>query len=78
MDGGHRPKRPEWDCAACGRDWPCDPAREELAADTGGGTTLAVLMWTYLEDFALDAGPGPFAGAFDRFIAWTRGGTRGQ
>jgi hypothetical protein len=43
-----------------------------LAQETGGGTTLAILMWTHLEDFALDTGSGSLAGAFDRFIAWTR------
>jgi hypothetical protein len=72
MENDHRPKRPQWDCQACGLDWPCDPAREYLTTDTGGGTRLAMLMWIHLEHFAQDAGPGPFAGAFERFIAWTR------
>jgi hypothetical protein len=71
-ENAHRPKRPQWDCEACGEVWPCPPAREVLALETGGGTALAVLMWTYLEEFALDSGSGPLAGAFDRFIAWTR------
>ena len=69
----HLPMRPKWDCDTCGQGWPCDPAREALAAETGGGTALAILMWTYLEDFALDTDPGcPLTGAFERFISWTR------
>jgi len=33
-------------------------------------------MWTYLEDFALDVRSGSLAGAFERFIAWTRSAQR--
>ena len=35
-------------------------------------TGLAILMWTYLEDYAMHSGTGSLAGAFERFIAWTR------
>lgn len=28
----HPPLRPGWTCQACGREWPCPPAREELVA----------------------------------------------
>lgn len=68
----HLPMQPTWICANCAEEWPCGPAREQLRADTGGGTALATLMWNYLEDFARDAGEGPLSGAFLRFIAWTR------
>ncbi|WP_130508527.1 hypothetical protein [Krasilnikovia cinnamomea] len=68
----HQPMRPSWDCAACGQPWPCDPAREYLAADTEGGTRLAMLMWTYLEAYCADHRDGPLDEAFARFIAWTR------
>ena len=71
MTGGHRHERPTWECEACGKDWPCDPAREELAMEHDR-TGLAILMWTYLEDYAMDSGTGSLAGAFERFIAWTR------
>ena len=67
----HHPQRPEWICRDCVESWPCKPARELLLAETGGGTTLAILMWTYLEDFVRDVG-GPPTGAFDRFVGWTR------
>lgn len=72
----HTPKRPDWYCAACLEEWPCDPAREELAERTGGGTTLAIAAWGYLEDWVRDQGPGPFSDAFERFILWTRNVSR--
>jgi hypothetical protein len=68
----HQPNRPFWDCKQCGQEWPCEPAREYLVRTTGSGLNLAMLMWTHLEHYALDAGQGPLRGAFDRFIAWTR------
>lgn len=71
----HVPARPSWDCSACGRPWPCDPAREELVVQTGGGTALVVAAWGYLEDWVRDRGPGPFSEAFERFILWTRNST---
>lgn len=73
----HTPDRPSWDCRACGKDWPCHPAREHLKAEAaqdgaGGPTRLAMQMWTRLEEFSLDVGPEPPKAAFERFIAWTR------
>jgi hypothetical protein len=67
----HQPSRPSWSCGTCGRDWPCRAAQERLRAGLDR-SRLAMLMWTYLEHYALDAGPGPLRGAFDRFLAWTR------
>jgi len=29
----HWPRRPSWDCLCCGKPWPCDPAREGMAAE---------------------------------------------
>src|SRR4051794_13841654 len=40
----HSAERPSWDCRACGRPWPCDPAREHLQSEMDG-TVLAVYMW---------------------------------
>lgn len=69
----HMAQRPSWECRACGKDWPCDPARERLAAEYGADATgLATWLWMRLEEYALDAGPGPLSGAFERFIAWSR------
>lgn len=67
----HLAKRPSWDCLACGKPWPCDPAREHLAA-MHSPTRLAMLQWGNLEDAAGDLPGMPVAEAYDRFIAWTR------
>ena len=67
----HYPRQPDWACLNCGEPWPCEPARDWLMAETGGGTALAVLMSTYLGDFVRDL-PGRTAGSFDRFLGWTR------
>ena len=72
MSTEHVAERPSWDCGACGKPWPCDPAREALAVETGGGTVLAIQCCTYLEDFVRDHGSGPPAETFERFIGWTR------
>lgn len=66
----HIAVRPSWDCGACGRPWPCDPARERLRA-THGPTPLRILMWGYLEDAAPQLRDAPAGEVFDRFLAWT-------
>ncbi|WP_433361907.1 hypothetical protein ACQPZX_29365 [Actinoplanes sp. CA-142083] len=69
----HVPQRPAWTCRVCGDEWPCNAARENLLAEKQDDPTgTAVLMWTYLESFIFDQGPGPLGDAFERFIAWTR------
>ncbi|GAB1641059.1 hypothetical protein [Krasilnikovia sp. MM14-A1259] len=78
MTAAHRPDRPSWDCTACAKPWPCALARDYLAADTGGGASLAMLMWIYLEDYCGDRPEGPLGDVFDRFIAWTRHGRPGR
>lgn len=67
----HVAERPSWDCLNCGKPWPCDPAREALAAELGS-VQLAMYLWTNLEEAAGDLIGMPVAEAFDRFIAWTR------
>jgi hypothetical protein len=66
----HMPERPSWDCRCCGRSWPCDPARERLAAELDR-VQLAILMWTNLEEAVADMPHGPMSELFDRFIRWT-------
>lgn len=68
----HLPKRPQWECEECGKDWPCDTAREELASRTDGGSALAILMWQHLEEFIRDTMSREFGEVFERFIGWTR------
>jgi hypothetical protein len=72
----HSPARPSWDCRACGRPWPCDPAREQLALQAGGSIALATAAWVYLEEFCRDQPAGPTSEAFDRFIRWTHEAAR--
>jgi hypothetical protein len=68
----HEPRQPEWDCNSCEKPWPCDPARERLTSETGGGTLLATLMGVHLEHYVADHPEVLVGEAFDRFIAWTR------
>ncbi|MET8150669.1 hypothetical protein ACIBSW_11315 [Actinoplanes sp. NPDC049668] len=71
MQVKHLAHRPTWDCASCGMPWPCDPARERLAAELGL-VQLAMYMWANLEEAAGDLPDLPTTEAFDRFLAWTR------
>lgn len=68
---GHHPDRPSWDCVACGKPWPCDPAREHLARrlDAVG---LAMYAWNRLEEAVGDLPYEPAGELFERFLAWTR------
>jgi hypothetical protein len=66
----HRPARPSWDCARCGRSWPCDPAREQLAAELRG-TWLRIYLCIERSNAARDNPQIPAAELHERFIAWT-------
>jgi hypothetical protein len=70
-DSEHEPERPTWDCARCGRPWPCDPAREHLASYLGS-VALAVYMWERLDEAAGDLHRLPPSELFERFLRWTR------
>lgn len=67
----HVVHRPSWDCRACGRPWPCDPAREYLAQrlDSIG---LAMYAWDHLDEAAGELPNAPPGELFERFLAWTR------
>jgi hypothetical protein len=73
----HTAERPSWDCRVCGKPWPCDPARERLAS-TLSLTTLAMTMWTNLEEAAGDMPTMPVSEAFERFLNWTWGASQGD
>jgi hypothetical protein len=73
----------DWDCLACRKPWPCDPAREELPA-THDAVQLRITMWGVLEEAvhilpptpALEEAvhilpPTPAAELFQRFLHWT-------
>lgn len=69
----HPPSRPVWDCLACEKPWPCDPAREQLAVQYAGDRIgLSVYLGIQL---ARAAGEAPHLTAeelHERFVAWTR------
>lgn len=67
----HIAGRPSWDCLACSKPWPCDPARESLTTDLDR-VQLAMFAWASLEEAAGDLPGIPADEAFDRFLAWTR------
>jgi hypothetical protein len=66
----HIAERPSWDCRACDKPWPCDPARERLMLEMDR-VPLAIYMWVNLEEAARDMPLGPVAELFERFIKWT-------
>jgi hypothetical protein len=76
-DPVHVPARPGWDCAACARPWPCDPAREELATRYPR-TILAIVAATYLGQATGDMLTAAPAELYERFLSWTRQPGAGQ
>jgi hypothetical protein len=67
----HEPQKPSWDCGTCGKPWPCDPAREHMAAYLGR-VALAVYMCQRLDEAAGDLRNVPPSELFERFLSWTR------
>jgi hypothetical protein len=75
----HLPGRPSWDCLACARPWPCDPAREALAVEflghrLGLALYLGVQFTEAVED--LDLSGHQSAELHERFLSWTDVGAR--
>ena len=65
--------RPSWDCACCGKPWPCDPAREHLAAEHQTDPTATALYLHTQAALAAEDLPVLMPGdRFDRFLAWLR------
>jgi hypothetical protein len=67
----HIAGRPSWDCLACGKPWPCDRAREQLAGEMDT-VQLAMYAWVNLAEAAEDIPAMPADEMFERFLAWTR------
>ena len=73
--GGHQPARPSWDCEACEKPWPCDPAREQLVASMGHGTALTVYMYGFFQEANQQLPPpAPVNELYVRMLEWTRTG----
>lgn len=66
----HVAERPSWDCVACGKPWPCDPARERIKADMPDPTQQRIYLWLHLEEAAEQLPPMPVAEAIERFLSW--------
>lgn len=72
-DGEHTPTRPSWKCSACGADWPCEEARDQLYEEYGAQrVNLAVYMATQLGHAAGELAGASTTELYQRFIAWTR------
>jgi hypothetical protein len=75
---GHDPARAvDWDCLTCGKEWPCDPAREELLA-THDAVQLRMVMWKALEEAVHILPPTLPEMLFDRFLHRTERPEAGQ
>lgn len=65
----HTPERRWWVCRACGSEWPCAPAREELeaavTADLAG--FMGHLTLVAAHDLGLDTQPSKL---YRRFLHW--------
>jgi len=66
----HVPSCPSWVCQACGREWPCPPARKRLVAEYTNGTALRMYLWLQLERAAEDLRGMTVEAMSERFIHW--------
>ncbi len=71
VEGEHPAHRPTWDCAACGKPWPCDTAREQLAT-AYTRTYLVLFMSVDMVEAARDNPHLPPWELHQRFLAWAR------
>lgn len=68
----HLARRPEWDCAVCGQQWPCRPGQADLLAQYADDR---VGLLVYLAGLLVDAVqeiPGPPDRLLDRFLRWAK------
>jgi len=74
----HWPTRPDWDCMACRRPWPCYIAKVQLTAEFTGERTrlriyLAAQMCAAIDDCSAPGGGHLKAdGLYERFLLWTQ------
>lgn len=70
----HIAARPSWDCAACGRPWPCADARDDLRRQYAGSpTALSVYLASAMHDAIGDLPPDDRAAStelYARFLSW--------
>lgn len=65
----HPAARPSWECATCGRPWPCPPARAEIS---GGASAFAVALYMGLcyQEAAEELPGTPLVELHRRFLGW--------
>jgi hypothetical protein len=68
-NGGHEVSRPSWECAACGRPWPCDPAREAMMGSMSS-VELNVYLAFCFGDAAEELPNDPLVELHRRFFSW--------
>lgn len=69
----HALSRPDWNCVACRKPWPCTPAREQLSQQYGRDRVgLAIYMGALLTHAVEDMPEIATKELFERFIRWTR------
>ncbi|HET6483366.1 MAG TPA: hypothetical protein VFG35_25465 [Actinoplanes sp.] len=67
----HEANRPFWNCLECRVPWPCQPARDRMAAD-GIDTSLRLAAWSLFDDAVQDMPHASEAELYERFIGWMR------
>ncbi|ATO86552.1 hypothetical protein ACWT_7137 [Actinoplanes sp. SE50] len=73
QDIDHVSERPEWNCRACGRPWPCSTARGTLLHEYRAFPSLlriylSAQMYDALEDMIIDGAPP--LNLYQRFLGW--------
>ena len=69
----HQPRRPDWRCTCCNREWPCVPARAYML-DSWEPTSRAMTMGARLAQACQDMPDAPAGELYRRFLGWVRGG----
>ncbi|KAB1946081.1 flavin reductase [Micromonospora sp. ALFpr18c] len=73
LDGQHTPRRPQWDCAGCGADWPCAPAQVRLGEAYGRDRIGLAMYCGALYAAAVNDLPVTTNGeTWARFVSWVR------
>ena len=67
----HVPDRPSWWCRACGLEWPCQPAKDDIIA-TMDLVGRVIYMNLQMFDALSDQPDVDVAAIFDRFVGWAR------
>jgi hypothetical protein len=73
MSDLHAPVRPTWNCAACGREWPCASARGRLLAEYDRApTSLRLYLAVQFVEASQDLKWHGAGELYQRFLGWPR------